>query len=297
MYDVLIIGGGPAGLSAALWLGRCCRRVLVCDEGRPRNAATRATHGFLTRDGVAPDELRAFARAELAPYDVELREVRVTELRRVPEGFEAALSSGERVRGRKAILATGVEDVLPEVEGIDTFYGNSAFHCPYCDGWEWRGQPIAIYAEGAEGAEYALGLTTWSRDLVLFLDGGRRPPEPDLARLARHGVTVRPERVRRLEGADGQLERVVLASGEAVSRRVLFFHLGRTQRSDLAARLGCKLTRGGTVKRTERQGTGVPGLYVAGDACRDVNFLVVAAAEGAKAAFAINRELREEDTA
>src|SRR5687768_7612451 len=145
-YDVLIVGGGPAGLSAALVLGRCRRRVLVCDAGRPRNAASHGLHGFLTRDGIKPSEFLEIARQQLRPYDtVELKQTEVTSARRLANGFELTLANGESVSARKLLLATGVVDELPALDGLPDFYGRSVFHCPYCDGWEVRDQPLAIY--------------------------------------------------------------------------------------------------------------------------------------------------------
>ncbi len=280
MFDVIIVGGGPAGLSAALVLGRACRRVLLCDEGRPRNDVSRSLHGFLSRDGADPAELRRVARAQLEPYGVEVRDVTVTDARRVGEGFEVTLADGARESGRALLLA-----------GFAELYGRSAFTCPYCDGWEVRGRALAAYARGASSAGFALALTTWSDDVVLFTDGTTLSGD-DAARLARNGVEVRAERVARFEGRDGALRSVVLEGGLSIERDALFFHLGLEQRSDLARRLGCEVTRREGVITGPCAETGVAGLYVAGDASVDVEFAIVAAAEGAQAARAIDRELR-----
>jgi thioredoxin reductase len=294
-YDVIIVGGGPAGLSAALILGRCRRRVLVCDDGNPRNAASHASHGVFTRDGTPPAELLRLGREQLEPYGVELWNVHIADARAVNGGFEVMLEEGATLRCRRLLLATGVVDELPCVEGIQPLYGRSVWHCPYCDGWEVRDQPLAAYGRGHDGVELALGLKTWTDDILLFTDGGR-PPSAQEQQLLRHeGIRWYGGRIARLEGTEGQLERVVLASGEAIPRRGLFFHTHPRQRSLLASRLGCTFTRKGAVKTRKLEDTGVPGLYVAGDASRDVQFVIVAAAEGAKAALAINKSLRIED--
>ena len=202
MYDVLIVGAGPAGLNAALMLGRCRRRVLVCDTGRPRNAASRALHGYLSRDGTPPSELLAIGRQELEKYEtVEFRHVEVVQATWHAEEkqFEAELASGDRVRSRKLLIATGVADNVPDVEGIDELYGKSVFHCPYCDGWEVRDQPLAIYGRGERGHGLALELTAWSRDLVLCSNGPCELDDAQRERLARNGIAVREEAIARLE--------------------------------------------------------------------------------------------------
>ena len=297
MYDVIIVGAGPAGLSAALMLGRCRRSVLVCDTRRPRNAASRAMHGFLTRDGIPPLEFLALARQELAQYDtVTLRDVEVTAAECRSDGlFDVSLASGERLHSRRLLLATGVVDNLPAIDGFAHLYGRSVFHCPYCDGWEIRDQPVAIYGRGARGVGLSLELTVWSRDLILCTDGPGDIDGESRERLERNGIIVREQRIARLEGADGILQHVVFANGERLPRRALFFTTGQTQRSSLAVRLGCEFNEKGTVSTGKYETTHLPGLYVAGDASRAVQWVIVAAAEGAEAAFAINTDLLKQD--
>jgi thioredoxin reductase len=293
--EVVIVGAGPAGLSAALILGRCRRRVLVLDTGRPRNAASRGLHGFLTRDGVDPQQLRQIAREQLAQYDsVTLTACEATAARCIPGGFEVSIAGGEVLRCRKLLLATGVVDDLPQLEGLEPLYGRSVFHCPYCDGWESRDQPMAAYARSAKGVGLAIQLTVWSPDVVLCSDGFRLSRE-QLARLERHRIPWHRTRVARLEGADGRLERIVFQDGTSLARRVMFFQSGQRQGSDLAAQLGCAFTHKGAVRTGEYEVTDVPGVYVAGDASRLVQLAIVAAAEGAQAAFAINSALVQED--
>jgi thioredoxin reductase len=303
VYDVLIVGGGPAGLNAALVLGRCRRTVLVCDADRPRNACSQRVSGFLTRDGVVPAELRRLAREQLEPYtSVEVRETEVEDARAVEDGFELDLPGGERVRGRKLLLATGLLDDLPEIEGFGELYGKGVYHCPYCDGWEHRDDPMAVYGQESRGVGLALEMLIWSRDVVLCTDGPANLSDEDRDKLERHGIPVIETKVARLESDGGgagrceTLKRVHFADGSSLDRRSLFFVHGERMPSGLVRTLGCELTHG-VVKTHSYERTNIPGLYVAGDASRRVQFAVVAAAEGAMAAFAMNSELLEDDLA
>jgi len=297
MLDAVIVGGGPAGLSAALVLGRCRRSVLVCDTGRPRNYASHAMHGYLTRDGMPPSEFLAVARRELAQYDsVTLRQVEVTGAECQPGGhFKVTLATGEELESRKLLVATGVADKVPDIQGFAALYGRSVFHCPYCDGWEVRDAPLAIYGRGHRGYGLSLELTAWSRDLVLCTDGPCELDDEQRAKLERNGIELREDRIARLDGEDGVLRHVVFVSGDRLARRALFFSTGQEQHSDLSIRLGCEINEKGTVRTGRYEATHLPGLYVAGDASRAVQWVVVAAAEGAEAAFAINTDLIAQD--
>jgi len=296
MWEVVIVGAGPAGLSAALILGRCGRRVLVCDGGPTRNAASHALHGFLTREGLKPTQFLTLAREQLAPYEtIELRQVEVRDVRSLPSGFEVTLSTGATIVARKLLLATGVVDELPKIDGLADFYGRSVFHCPYCDGWERRDQPLAVYGSGDNGLGLSLELLLWSRNLVLCTDGPSQLSKEDVERLDRHGIGLREDRIERLEGNDGSLERIVFTNGEAIERSAMFFSTGQQQGSTLAEKLGCVITDQGCVDTGDYEKTNVPGVYVAGDASRLVQFVIVAASEGAQAAVAINKELMKED--
>jgi thioredoxin reductase len=296
MYDVIIVGAGPAGLSAALILGRSRRHVLVCDTGKPRNAASHAMHGYLSRDGMAPREFLRIAREQMQEYDcVELRDVEVTGAECRPDmRFEVTLEDGSRLETRKLLIATGVVDNLPDIDGFARLLGRSVFHCPYCDGWEVRDQPLAIYGRGARGLGLSLELIGWSRDLVLCSDGPSEIDAEGRARLDRNGIGLREDRVIALDGEE-RLERIRFAAGDPLARRALFFTTGQEQQSHLAIALGCQLNEKGTVRTGKYETTHLSGLYVAGDASRAVQWVIVAASEGAEAAFAINTDLLKED--
>ena len=296
MYEGVIIGGGPAGLTAALVLGRCRRRVLLCDSGEYRNAASRGLHAFLTRDGIVPADLRRLGREEISRYGVETREAKVQDVKRDGDRFLITLA-GEQVESRTLLIATGVVDRVPPLAGIDDLYGRSVFHCPYCDGWEARDEALLAYGNGDKGVKLALSLLRWSRDVVLGTDGPARLRAPERARLARHGVIIHEGRVARLEGDDGVLRRIVFHDAEPLARRFMFFKTGHDQRSDLAARLGCEFDDKGAVKTNSLKGTRMEGLYVLGDASQDMQLAIVAAAEGVKAGFAANEYLHHRETA
>jgi thioredoxin reductase len=294
MYDVIVIGGGPAGLSAALMLGRCRRNVLLCDEGRPRNRRSRALHGYLTRDGIAPASFNERGRAELVKYGVRFRSVVVTAVTRRSNRFQVSFASGADQATRFVLIATGVTDDLPAIPGFDECYGRSVFHCPYCDGWEWRDRPLAVFGRGGDGAGLALGLKAWSSDVLLCTDGSAMARSLK-DRLARNRIAIRTERVVGLDHRRGALSAIRFAKGDPARRHAMFFSTAQHIHSNLAVRLGCTLTRRGTVNTSMRCGTNVPGVFVAGDASRDAQFVVVAAAEGVKAAVAINKALQERE--
>lgn len=294
MYDAIIVGGGPAGLSAALILGRCRRRVVLFDTRQPRNARSRGLHCFLTREGIQPLDLLEIAREQLKPYAIEMRETLVVACACERDGFRVTLEDGSKLRSRKLLLATGVVDRVPQIAGMENFYGTSVFHCPFCDGWEMRDQPLAAYGRGPGGAGLAISLLTWSRDVVLCTDGMARLSAADRERLSRRGIEVRAQRIARLEGTGGVLERIVFQTGDALPRRGMFFSTGQQQACALANQLGCHFSLKGAVRANHREETNVPGLYVAGDASRDVQLAIVAAAEGAKAGIAIHKALETE---
>ena len=295
-WDVLVAGGGPAGLSAALLLGRCRRRVLVCDAGPKRNGASRSLHGFLSRDGMAPAALLRTARAQLRRYaTVRFRRTRVDALRRRGRSFHATLSDGRTVVARRVLLATGVVDELPRWPSLRRFYGRSVFHCPYCDAWEFRDRPLAAWAETPAGAGLALKLTLWSRRVVLLTGGAYRLSTRRRRQLRAHGVDVREEPVARLLGRGSALRAVRFASGRTVACDALFLGVGQRQACDLFGRLRCRLAKRGAVAADRLGHTSVPGVFAAGDASIDTQLVVVAASEGARAALAINEELLRED--
>lgn len=296
VFDVVIAGGGPAGLSAALLLGRCRRRVLLCDTGRPRNARSRAMHGYLSRDGVVPSELLRIGREELQRYGVESRQIAVEEVTACGDRFDVRLADGKSVPTLTVLLATGVTDHPPDIPGMDECYGKSVHHCPYCDGWEHRDRRIAVVAEHTSPAGLALSLKTWSDHVIACTNGHARLTRGQRAQLASHDIAIDTRKIVRIEHEDGNVRAIAFEPGRAAPDRVpcdaIFFSAPQSQQCELARRLGCEFTSKGTVRTDHLGKTCVAGVYVVGDASRDVQFVIVAASEGAKAGVAINQALQ-----
>ena len=294
-FDVVIVGAGPAGLSAALVLGRCGRKLLLCDRGTPRSWASKAIHGFITRDGCPPQKFAHLAHAELARYPCITFE-RAEVQQAAPAGAEFDVVVGSRtVRARKLLIATGLADQLPDIEGLVELFGTSVFQCPYCDGWEFRDRALAAYGRGSRGIEMARALTAWSRDIVLCTDGPVRYTAAQKRELAGNGIQLMQQRIERLESDGGALREIVFRDGTRVARDAMFFDMPSRSQSDLTTQLGCQFNRHGGIVCGKYEATAVPGVYVAGNIIRNVQLSIVAAAEGANAAFGINRALTRED--
>jgi thioredoxin reductase len=306
-YDVVVVGGGSAGLSAALVLGRSRRRTLILDAGEPRNAPSSGVHGFFSRDGIPPEELLRIGREQLEPYpSVEVRSARVTGASGENGDFELILDDGAVVRARKLLLATGVVDELPEKPGFEEFWGRGVYHCPYCHGWEVRDRPLAVLNPGEGAAERAAFIRNWSRDLVLLTDGPANLNEEGRRTLRALDIPLRQERISYLEGkqggAAGGLRRIHFEDGSSLEREALFYVPPQRQGSELAQMLGCEIVAMGQAPAgvksdpTTRETT-VGGVYVAGDAGNGVQSALLASASGANAAFFVNHALVAEEVA
>ncbi len=292
--EVLIIGAGAAGLSAATVLGRSLRQVIVYDHGVRRNQSSRAMHAYLSRDGIDPAEFIDICKVQLRQYSsVEQRHGTAVKAEAAGRGFEVQFEDGSKQACQKLLLAAGVCDVLPEMPGISDFYGRSVHHCPYCDGWEHRGQTIAVYGADGKGPGLATMMLQWSDKIVLCTNGSQLTSK-DTINLAAHGVRIRDEPILRCEGEQGKIQRLLFQSGPPLDCEALFFNTGQTRRSELVTQLGCRLDDKGSVETNEHEQSSVPGLYVAGDVSRDLQFVIMAAAEGARAGVAINAALQLE---
>lgn len=253
-------------------------------------------HAYLSRDGVSPSRFRNDCRSEVLKYPgVRFAAREVRSARRVGTGFSVLLGDGRRVRCRKLLIATGVYDLLPPLPGIEPLYGRTVFQCPYCDGWEMRGRRIAVYGRRQRGLEMARAMTAWTRDIVLCTDGRAGYTAKQRQELGRNGIALEERRITALRGDRGRLKTVEFKGGDSLAREALFFDLPSRPQSKLAESLGCRFGRNGGVLCGDYEATSVPGVFVAGNIIRDVQLSIVAAAEGARAAFGINRSLTRED--
>ena len=263
-YDAVIVGGGPAGLSAALVLGRARKRVLVVDSDRPANAVSQGVGGLLGHDRVKPAVLRESGRRQLEEHaNVEFRHGAVEDAARIGDTFVVTPVDGPPVRTHAIVLAHGLRYDPPPLAGIDELWGRSVFHCAFCDGWEVRDRPLAFHGSGTAAARSALVLAGWTNDVVLCTDGA---PDPGGELLASAGVRVRTEPIARLAGHDGGLTQIEFTHGPPERREALFVNTLRGQPNGLAAALGCELTSAGTIVIDGDGRTSVAGVYAAGDA-------------------------------
>jgi thioredoxin reductase len=287
--DVVVVGGGPAGLSAALVLGRARRRVLVLDTGRPANIASRAIGGLLGHGGVAPADLRRAGREQLAEFPtVEVRDAAMVVATVGRDRLGARLDDGTELRTRALVLAHGLSYEPPALPGIQPLWGRSVFHCPFCDGWEVRDRALAVHGNGPDIVRTALVVSGWSSDVVVLTDGPARLDATGQAALAAAGVRVREEPIRRLAGQDGRLDRIEFVSGPVERRDALFVRTRRGQPNGLAAGLGCELTADGTIVTDTDGRTTVVGVYAAGDAATDqLRSVAAAIGTGSRTALAV----------
>jgi thioredoxin reductase len=291
--DCIVVGAGPAGLSAALTLGRARRRVVVLDSGEPRNHAARHMHGVLGHDGLDPAALRAKGVEELARYGVEVRRAAVdpATARADADGVEVA---GERARS--LVIATGLADDTPRVDGFDAIYGVSAHTCPYCDGWEHRDRRIAVLAPGDRGDHLGRLLRQWSADVIVVTGGASPGIDADgEARLAEVGVPVLREPITRFAHDDGHLTAIAFDGREPLECDALFFHLGMRPRTELAAALGCERNEAGyVVAAPMTRATSVDRVHAAGNCADPSQNVAMAIADGARAGAYINFLLVED---
>lgn len=292
LVDVAIVGGGPAGLSAALVLGRARKSVVLFDAGPPRNAAAERVHGFVTRDGTPPAEFRRIGREQLRPYSVDVRDARVEEITREGASFQVRAGSGE-VLARRVLLATGMVDEIPDLPGCRELWGKSVFQCPYCHGWEVRDRRFGAVVQGPEWLEFAIFLKGWTGDVTAFTNAAFPVPAEMQDRLRGAGVRLEERRITGLRDKGGTLAAVELDGGPEIACEALFLK-PRQRQTRLVEGLGLALDDKGFVRVDEHRRTSVPGIYAAGDLTTMMQAALPGAAAGAHAAYSMNHELTME---
>lgn len=295
-YDVVVVGGGPAGLSAALLLGRSRRSVLICDAGHPRNGGAISFNAYLSRDGSTPKDFRRICLGQLDRYPTVTRfKDTVKKVQTKPDGFAVQFAHHRPVVGRTILLASGLIDELPPIRGLARLYGKVVHSCPYCHGWECRGKRIGVVGSTRAAADLSVELGIWSSNVVLFTNGASTPAG-QLKKLRLAGVEVVRTPVLRLSQTAGKQLAVHLRHAVSDSLAALFLSPRQHQRCPIAKALGCKFSKkDGGIECNDRAFTGIPGVYAAGNASKGIQLVVMAAAEGAAAAVAINEALLDQD--
>ncbi len=294
VQDVIIVGGGPAGLNAAVVLGRCKRKVIVFDTGNQRNKSSHGMHNYLTRDDILPHDFLQTCYPEIAKYGVVLIQKKVVKAKKNSKNiFVVCDDENKSYYAKKLLIASGLTDKIPEIPGFKEMYGKSVFHCPYCDGWEVKDKKLGVYARNKNGFELALSLKAWSNDVTLYTDGKNKLKPEEKKQLDANEIPVVNKEFKHLEGDGDQLQKIIFKKGGEDFCDALFFVNGYVQQCDIIQTFDCTMDKKGVVITNRFQQTSTDGLYVAGDADQDVQFVVVAAAEGAKAGVIINKELQK----
>ncbi|MWV42590.1 FAD-binding protein [Paenibacillus sp. HJL G12] len=293
--DVAIIGGGPAGLSAGLMLGRARKQTIVIDEGRPRNAVTRQAHGFLTRDGISPGEFRRIAKEQLRVYpSVSHLEDTVVSIMRGDGYFLLETATGMKIASKKVLFAVGMKDRKLGIPGLAEVYGKSAFVCPYCDGWELRDEPLVVISKGAALMHFAPLLSGWTERFVVCTNGPDELSEAERDELRDHHIPLFDTPIRAVLSSEGMVNHVALEDGTEIPCTGIFFKSELVPGTDLPQSLGCHISDTGVIAVDDFGKSSIPGVYAAGDASSLMHQSIAAAASGAVAAAAINGELNQE---
>ena len=283
LFDCAIIGGGPAGLNAALVLGRARRNTILFDNDNARNAVTQESHGFITRDGTKPKEFREIAHKEIGRYpSVAIKKKEVTSVTKNNQLFELVTSENELYQSMNIIISSGLKDVLPNIENISDYYGKSLFNCPYCDGWELRDKPLVVVVDDqVQGFHFIQTIYNWSKDLVVCTNGKpfQNPEQKHL--IQNKGIKIMENKIRNFVGKDGKMEKIIFENGESVDREGGFVLPQLIQSSNFAKQLGCEYNPLGGISVDSYGRTNIQGVYAAGDASVIAPAqLIIAAVEG-----------------
>jgi thioredoxin reductase len=294
-YDAIIIGGSYAGLSAAMALGRSLRQVLIIDSGNPCNRQTPHSHNFITQDGETPAAITAKAKAQVLQYEtVQFFSGLATSGKKTDLGFEIKTQSGDVFSAKKLLFATGVTDIMPEIDGFKACWGISVLHCPYCHGYEVKHQHMGLLGNGDFGFEFARLLSNWTKQLTLFTNGKSTLTTEQQEKLQDHNISTIETEIAALDHSNGQIRHVLLKDNTQIKITALFTKPGFTQHCDIPQTLGCELTEHGYIKVDDFHKTSVPGIYAAGDNTTMFRAVAGAVAAGNKAGALLNKELIEQ---
>lgn len=294
-FEVIIIGGSYAGLSAAMSLGRSLRKVLVIDGGEPCNRQTPHSHNFLTQDGQVPAKIALAGKEQVAKYEsIHFLDGFAFSAQKNETGFELITRAGELFTARKLVFATGLKDIMPDIDGFAECWGISILHCPYCHGYEVRHEKTGIFGNGALGFEFARMISNWTKDLTIFTNGKATFSPEELSKLTQNQINVVETAIDRIEQESGRIQNVVLKDSSKIALKAVYARPKFIQHTDMPAQLGCALTDHGLLKVDALQQTTVPGIYAAGDNSNQARAVAVSVSAGSMAGAAVNRTLIEE---
>jgi thioredoxin reductase len=294
-FDVIIIGGSSAGLSAGMALGRAMRKVLIIDSDRPCNRQTPHSHNFFTRDGQTPGEILTIAREQTLKYPtITLLHSEGTLCTSITNGFEVSTRSGETFSTKKVILAAGIKDQIPDIPGFAECWGISVIHCPYCHGYEYGHQRTGIFADGETAFEMAKLISNWTKDLILFTNGQSALTGDQETIISNNNIQIIGEEIAALDHDNGQITAIRLRNGSEIKLKALYARLPFVQHSDIALQLGCEFTDQGHIRVDTRQKTTIPGIYACGDSASGIRSIANAVNSGTMAGVMVNLELIEE---
>lgn len=294
-FDVIIIGGSSAGLSAGMTLGRAMRKVLIIDSGMPCNQQTPYSHNFFTQDGQTPKEILSIARKQLSEYKtVELLTGLAIEGKKTAHGFEVITESGKSYTAKKLIFATGIKDIMPSIDGFAECWGISVIHCPYCHGYEYRNEKTGILANGDMGFDTSKLISNWTKDLTLYTNGKSDLTEAQTATLHQHGIKIEEKALDRITHNKGQIEKITFKDGSITGLTALYARPGFKQHCVIPEHLGCELTEQGHIKADVWMKSSVPGIYACGDNITPMRSIANAVYNGSVAGASLNMELINE---
>ncbi|PWN60630.1 NAD(P)/FAD-dependent oxidoreductase [Chryseobacterium oncorhynchi] len=294
-FDVIVIGGSYAGLSAGMALGRSLRNVLIIDNGKPCNRQTPHSHNFITHDGNTPKEISSLARKDVEKYiTVQLHEGITTQVLKNNNGFEVETSSNERFYAKKIILASGVKDVMPNIPGFEECWGISVLHCPYCHGYEVRNEVTGILSNGDMAYEFSKLIFNMTKSLTLFTNGKSTLTQEQIEKLKQNNINLNEEEVERIEHDNGSIQKIIFKNGNSLALKVLYAKIPFEQNINTTETLGCELTEQGFIKVDVMQRTSVPGVFACGDNVTMMRSVANAVAQGNFAGAVVNKELSDE---